>query len=232
MISERQCIRIFPQFWRQAFPNFNDHFNEVFHRRATPLRFVTEWSHPITPSAETKWNDMIAELAFTAFSRGVNISKQSESQQNITEDDINAAIIKMGMIRGQALDRRLVTKEILHDAEVIRARLITYFAPYHVTVHPTLRGFGALNALHPDMIVGQTIYEVKASKFNFKREDLKQLLVYYLLSQVNDLKITRLCLTNPRRGVDYSIDASDLQTCLGAPSRSQLLQLFKEALRG
>ena len=193
---------------------------------------MTEWSLPITPSAETQWNDIIAELAFTAFSRGVNTSQQSEALSYITEDDINAAITKMGVIRGQALERHLITKEILHDAEVIRSRLISYFAQHDVTVHPKLRGFGALNALHPDMIVGQTIYEVKASKFNIKREDLKQLLVYYLLSQINDLKITRLCLTNPRRGVDYSIDVSDLQTSLGAPSRSQLLHLFKEELKG
>lgn len=232
MISERQCIRIFPQFWREAFPNLNDHINEVFHRSSTPSEFITEWSVPISPSSGPEWNDLIAELAFTAFSRGINVPNRGETQFDITEDDISAAIMKMGLIRGKELERRLLTTEILHDAEAIRAKIHAYFAQYHVTVHPKLRGFGVLAALYPDVIVDQTIYEVKASKFNFKREDLKQLLVYYLLSQINSLNITRLCLTNPRRGLDYSIDVSELQTFLGAPSRSKLLHLFKETLKG
>ena len=233
MISERQFIRNFPEFWREAFPKLDDHVRDIFRLSSPTSRFITEWSTPILSSAEAQWNDLIAELAFTAFSRGITAPHGNDNQNGITEDDISVAIAKMGLIRGVELARQLLTDEILHDAEVLRVRLDKYFSQFHhVVVHPRLRGFSVLSALHPDVIVGQVIYEVKASKFNFKREDLKQLLVYYLLSQINDLSITHLCLTNPRRGVDYLIDVTELYVSLGAPSRSQLLSLFTATLRG
>jgi hypothetical protein len=235
MISERQFIRFFPEFWQRAFPYLEQHMSRLS-REKIPSTLMSRFDEPLKTGCDPQWNDIIAEISFTCFSR-IHQKEHSgwfnENQKDhlITEDDVQSAIVKMAHIRGSPLLRHEVSKEIIRDSATLALRLIKYFKEYsEIKVHPKLRGFAYLSTLHPDVMAPKIIFEVKSTIGVFKKEDLKQLITYYLLSQLNEHKVDTLALLNPRRGVCYSISVEMLLAVLGAPDQIELIEQFKRTL--
>lgn len=227
MISERQFLRGYSFFWHEYFPKLEPLTQSL---RAKGLKHpaMTRWAEPFIGSSSSQWNDIIAEIAFNAFARAVH---GDPVLTRITERDIESAIVKMGLIRGEALQRSQVTEAIVDDAYHIASRLASFFNPRrNVHVHPCLRGFGILSSLHPDVLADETVYEIKASRGALKNEDLKQILTYFLLGLLNNWSVGALCLVNPRRGTCFTLEVQQLSDWLGAPSQSILKSGFRKIL--
>lgn len=80
---------------------------------------------------------------------------------------------------------------------------------------PPIRGCGFVDGKAADLMVGTTVMEVKAGDRNFLSTDLRQVIVYAaLLNLENPDRIAEVCVVNPRRGVFYAANCNDV--CMAA----------------
>ena len=227
MISERQFLRGYSSFWREYFPNL-ERFTQSLRIRETNHPAMTKWVEPLSESVSSQWNDIIAEIAFNTFARAIH---EGRVRTRVTERDIESAIAKMGLIRGESLQYSQITAAIVNDADLIASRLASFFdSRRNICVHPSLRGFGILNSLHPDVLADETVFEIKASRNTLKHEDFKQILTYFLLGLLNGWSINTLCLVNPRRGTCFTLETRKLSSWLGAPPQPILKSAFRRIL--
>ena len=227
MISERQFLRGYASFWREHFPKL-ELFTQSLRIRDVNHPAITKWVEPLSGSVPPQWNDIVAEIAFNTFARAIN---EDEVRTRATDHDIESAIVKMGMIRGEPLQRSQITAAIVDDADYIASRLVSFFdSKRNIHVHPFLPGFGILNSLRPDVTADETVFEVKSSRSALKHEDLKQILTYFLLGLLNGWSINSLCLVNPRRGTCFTLETRQLSNWLGAPPQPILKSAFRRIL--
>jgi hypothetical protein len=227
MISERQFLRGYNSFWREYFPNLEP-FTHSLHARDANHPAITRWVKPLSGSVSPQWNDIIAEIAFNTFARAIH---EGGVRTRVTEVDIESAIVKMGKIRGEPLQHSQITAAIVSDADCIASRLARFFdSECNAHIHPFLPGFGILNSLHPDVIAGETLFEIKSSRSALKHEDIKQVLTYFLLGLLNGWSINTLCLVNPRRGTCFTLETRKLSSWLGAPPQPILKSVFRKIL--
>lgn len=227
MITERQFLRGYNSFWREYFPDL-EAFTQSLRIKDVNHPAITRWIKPFSGSVPPQWNDIVAEIAFNTFTRAI---REGGVGTRLTEHDIESAIVKMGMIRGEPLQRSQITPAIGNDARYIASRLVSFFdSKCNIHVHPFLPGFGILSSLHPDVIADKTVFEIKSSRNAIKHEDLKQVLTYYLLGLLNGWSINSLCLVNPRRGTFLTLETLKLSSWLGAPPKPILKNAFRKIL--
>ena len=227
MISERQFLRGYSHFWHQQFPGLDELYHSV-RMQGIDHPGMERWAELYAGNVPARWNDIIAEISFNVFANAIQSPGQTPT---VTEEEIKSAIVKMGLIRGVALQRSELGDPLLQDASEIARRLTTFFEEKSgLQVHHRLKGFGILNNLHPDVMAEKNIYEVKASRHPLKKEDLKQVLTYYLLALLNGLGIDKLCIVNPRRGTLYTMESDKLPALLGSAQLAILKQRFRDTL--
>ena len=89
---------------------------------------------------------------------------------------------------------------------------------------PIFPGCGFVDRSFGDLLVGDTLYEVKSGDRNFRLMDVKQILVYLALNIISHSHdINYVGFVNPRVGIYYKLGISDFAYAISGKNMIQLL---------
>lgn len=203
----------------------SDHYwrtqNLMLHRFAEPME---------GPSDRVS-RGVVNELAFEVF---CDLNKHaiplSSNQLEILTKHKLPAVLKFSArfhdhfnLTESNFDVRLVNESIM-----LSQRLADYFSKFEpqeiCAYRPLFSGCGLLRACEGDLLVGKTLYEVKAGNRNFRVVDVRQLLTYVALNRAQgNATIDHIALLNPRTG-KYWIKSIDT-VCLAISGKNSVEML-------
>jgi len=237
MLSERQLSRSHAGLWSYCAPRLNAQLVNSIELLQTAHNSVKKWDSPLETAITSQHNDVIAEVAFGIFNYLVenNTSYIHSIDQVSMEKIILHAIYQMSIIRkGTGFPREWFTLGHIADSSLLAHRLYKELGKYKGTpkVHHRLNGLGLLASCHPDIIIDQQLFEVKMSRYSFRAEDLRQLILYATLAWFNGIKLEILTLINPRLGITWQFSVQDLAYLVSNDTPTILYQKLEEYLTG
>lgn len=237
MLSERGLARGHTNLWLSCAPRLNEQLINRLHQSQSELISKNQWAFSYEGNASSKHNDVIAEVAFGIFN--YSVEKQSSRIEDIsfknTDLIIQLAIQQLAVIRGgSGFPREWFSADHLEDATLLASRLFEQLQnnQEQILVHPRLEGLGMLASCHPDIIQGRQLIEVKMSKYGFRTQDLRQLIVYAMLAWHQGIEIDTLTLINPRLGITWQFTVDNLAFLVSNDSYTVLFQQLQEYLTG
>lgn len=228
MISERKLVSAHSSFWRVAMP-LADSFVRTMN--ATLVRFAP----PLTGAGVASRNASISELSFRLYAESVSgqmllvdgVPEQSQRVATIAQD-VRDYISKLDRAGPVALATSAEVAEAFQLAQRLAACVATLEPGSKVTVRPRFSGCGVVDDCEGDLLVGDTLYEVKNVERRFRLADLRQLLVYCALNSTSStFVIRRIGLLNARAGLYYRTSLNAL--CLSAAGASAVTLLSEIA---
>lgn len=233
MYSEKYLSQNMGYIWDKWLPNLNQHSISCLLQGKTNFASFERWAAPLQTEVPAAFNDLIAEIAFNSFATTMKEVKPFSKKSQIIDSDIDNAIQKMGIIRGDNFDKMKLTPEMLADSMVLRNRLVSQLGTKNksITVNPLLRGYGKLTNSYADVIDGQNLVEIKISKFPFRQKDFRQLFLYAFLAWQARIKIEELTLVNPRRGEKVALTLEDFCLYFGQDTISRIMQRVQQDLK-
>lgn len=225
MISERQLVRNYPSFWKSTTP-----MADVFWR-AQNLQAERYWE-PITSHGRKESRAFINELAFEAFAQSVSVG--ANVTRTLLKDFALEGSERVAKYLSRFTDHSSQDTEPLTDTDLaeivsLALRLNEFFRSHlrggHLTLRPRFFGCGCLMAAEGDVLINQTLYEVKAGDRSFRVPDLRQLLVYCALNRAKPIaEISSIALLNPRVGLYWSFDLDACARAVSGRSAPDLLE--------
>jgi hypothetical protein len=224
MISERTFAVRYTSFWRQAF-TVGEEVVRTINRDLTQ-----DFSAPRPqPDREVRY-DLISEISLRWFSARVvegRLSRRRPSESELERLAAEACAF-VGRLRGSpAPELPPPSPTEVKEANAL-AKVLTAFvklqASHEVIVpRPPFAGCGLLAACQGDLLIGQTLYEVKAVDGGFAQPDIRQLLIYCALNfAAPRYDIRRVGLINPREGTFFCSDLEVLVQNLSGRGSSEL----------
>lgn len=202
MINERNLAEKFHSIWKMNFPLLNSNYMRLFNEEQ-----VYDIEQPVIDTLDNVRYDLVSECAFNIVS---NSYDKTSIDNIINEDDELAKIVKAtaksiwlsGNFTENELKLSLLEVEQVRKISKNLEAFIRRDNPIKVVFRPELRGYGFIPDLEADLSIDDTLYEIKTVKRNFKTSDLKQLIIYLALQQVNsESKSWEYAgLYNPRKG--------------------------------
>jgi hypothetical protein len=210
MISTAKFAQDYASFWNSLFPRAEALIRSV---NLNYERFAPERKDEFRsdPNRRGLLNEVGFELAKLGWSGSSNVS---ESTRQAAYDAGAKALLE---IESKANVEPLTDLEWA-ESEFVAERLTMFCSRWprdEVTFAPPVRGCGFVDSRAADLSVGPVLMEVKAGDRNFRSTDLRQVLTYAaLLNLETPGRVSKVCLVNPRRGVFYIAESNDL--CLAA----------------
>lgn len=202
MISERTIAEKFSSIWKLSFPFLNSNFMRVFNESQ-----VDNFEQTTIGISDNIRYDLISECAFNIAAKSykkVSINDLMSDSEEL--DQIIKKTAKSIWLFGDynVCDLTLNEEEI-SQIITLSNNLLKFIDSHNtteVTFRPTLKGFGFISDLEGDISISNILYEVKTVKRKFKTSDLKQLIIYLALRQVDDNSKSweYAGLYNPRTG--------------------------------
>ena len=111
-------------------------------------------------------------------------------------------------------------EEVIHLSMSLYTFLKNIFDKKEIKFYPQFHGCGFVDTCYGDIIIEDTLIEVKTVDRNFRINDFKQLILYCSLNSVyGKFNIQRICLINPRKGKYFLGNIDDICIMLsGKPS--------------
>jgi hypothetical protein len=199
MINERDIATRFSSTWAQVFPlltpNFMSKFNQSKLDSVLQNTQVKSKGHP----------DVVSEMAF-------NISRLAHERDSAITDVSNNPILILEAFRTsvasiQKSARSSYLPEELNQEDIDESALLAenirnfslIWESGEVVYAPELPGYGLISGCTGDLSIGNTLFEIKTVRRNFRSKDLKQLLLYLALKAVSSSDCwTYAGLYNPR----------------------------------
>lgn len=219
MISERQLARGFSAFWQELLPLLTPQFIRLFNEGYTSVLNDSEKS-PLKPVPVGTCNEhpaLVAEMAFhlarAACERGIPISDASEDPDLVaTSADRAVQLVEQyeGVNESEAV--RLTEperQEALQIANNYTALYLHCGTELPRKFSPAIPGAGFLATCEADLVIGDTLFEIKTVNRNLSGKDLRQLIVYLALqAATEDRRWVNAGFFNPRRGIIaiFSVD--------------------------
>jgi hypothetical protein len=187
---------------------------ELFIRRLN-LGGLERIARPMAASGTSRRRPVIAEYAFSLF---VEYKKDSmagveQRQREIAQEVAwRATEVRLAPYVVQGLNiGRAFNEEESGEVDEISRRLFRFFtkAGMPLVLRPVFAGCGFVDASEGDVILGETIYEVKTVDRPFRSIDLRQTIAYAALNSVSrQFVIKNIGLFNPRRGLfcDFELE--------------------------
>lgn len=202
MISEVNFVKNFLSFWDTVVPYMKPYIKicnldiEAF----GPIEDVQFDAN--------SYKSLSAELAFRLFCKELNEGKQSLTPQVVNRIEVETCkyISQFGDVDAS---RVKIGEEERKEAIWLKNNLIRFFRDIWgdkspIITNPFFVGCGILDHSWGDIIVGNTLFEIKAVDRNFQAPDMRQLLTYIVLNSASkSYNIKKICLLNPRRCVFY-----------------------------
>lgn len=202
MISERTIAEKFASVWKLSFPFLNSNFMRVFNEGQ-----VGKFGYSTIDVGNNIRYDLISECAFNVVVESYNKFKIEDLVLNDKElDRIIKYTAKSIWLSGNYEISDLTLNEAEVEQIISLSNNLLKFIDSHPTINvnfrPCLKGFGFISDLEGDISIDNTLYEIKTVKRKFRTSDLKQLIVYLALQQVDDSKESWVYagLYNPRTG--------------------------------
>jgi len=168
-------------------------------------------------------NSLIAESAFAIIASG------RAPGEKVSNEDVEAVrnyLAKFGM--NPPSDAVLDSDELQEVTDLV-ASMRTMFAQLGTAeIWPAVPGCGVVDSAYADILVAETLYEVKTVTRAFRGSDLRQLLTYCAMFEASGRTLNSVGLLNPRRGriVTASLDF----VCQGASGLTRP-ELMREIVR-
>lgn len=229
MLSERVFARSFPLFWSSIAPRLDFDFLQVMSEPTCPFR--NRWDDTFQGSVPAKQNDLVAEMAFGFFCASLTLDVSPEA---LPDRDVQAAFRqaarRIGILRRIPVERVLPwTSAHADDARAIGRRLRTHIhSPASaILIQPLLSGVGMLNSCYADLVDGDELIEVKMGASPFRLQDIRQLLIYCILSHASGVFPVRTCaLVNPRIGLTWRFALPQLIRQISDLSAADFIETF------
>jgi hypothetical protein len=177
------------------------------------------WCPELVSRVDSNRRGVVNEIGFRLFRARVR-NEGREIVAELSEKDVAVAVEKARLFV-ERLPRRsrepvtVPTKMEVAEGAVIAERIVEYTKSVGVgqsiLVSPVLPGCGILQACSADLLVGKTLYEIKAGDRDFRLVDVRQLLVYCALNQQSKkYEVEDIGLLNPRVGVSFVLGSEAL----------------------
>lgn len=225
MISEVTFARQYTSFWQQALP-MSTPLVRTLNRR--PEVFD---KHELL-AGRVRW-DVLGDLCVRLL--GHRISKGRLRRKELSGKEIaelaKEAVAFVRRQRGGAKSPGPFLAEI-ETARKLAGRLARFLEEFeprrYIIPHPQFDGCGVIDACRGDLLVGETLYEVKLNEKGFRVTDLRQLVIYSALNYARPRhKLKRIAVVNPRLGIFFR---SDLRGMLELMAGTDAFDLLSEIL--
>jgi hypothetical protein len=208
VISERIFAERYTSFWRQALPmgkEVTDAINNDLRQQFAGYRRQ--------PDRDVR-HDLISEVSLRWFAARVvegrladRPPEAGELQRLATE-----ASAFVARLRGSPVPELPPPSPTeVSEAEDLTRILVAFVSAQDdrgsIVPRPPFAGCGLLAACRGDLLIGQTLYEVKAVDRGFHQPDVRQLVTYCALNfAAPRYDIRRIGLVNPQRGTFFRSD--------------------------
>ena len=211
MITEVSFCRDFSSFWRTTTPTMDGFVRNLnsglYHRDFHPIDAMT------APNRRSFTN----ELAFEVFCINVRAVQRGEFAKALAESLQDAIPAVRSAALRAALDgdtsSALSADELADIDEQVR-RLTLRICPglivHAVVLSPEFSGCGMIDTCRGDVLVGETLFEIKAGDRPFRALDVRQLVTYVALNYAGHQRaISTVALVNPRVGISVEMDLGE-----------------------
>lgn len=158
--------------------------------RAQHAHILQKWE-PIKTNAYRFSRAFINELAFVAFTNIVKAGENNNVLKAYVENGIETATAYISRFQNNLNTYQLTENDNFRSDDFMLAGLYDYFSSVGVMndtiLRPKFAGCGEIMAAEGDLIVGQTLYEIKAGNRPFRILDLRQVLTYCALNSLQPI---------------------------------------------
>lgn len=226
MITATQLSRNYPSLWKRIFPFLSRLVRKCNLQKDS---FDDQIISEIDPSRRA----LVNELGFRLFEEIISssISDPNSINKDKLKDIIESTCAYISRLERVDENLELETDE-LPEAFNIARRTIRYFQLYEknikLDVSPLFSGCGIVSDCYGDVLVGDTLYEIKSGEREFRISDLKQLLVYSTLNfSMRNTNISNVAILNPRLGIFVKITIKEF---LEVSSGKSTIDTFNELI--
>jgi hypothetical protein len=210
VISEAAYSRDFASFWRQATP-----LMDGFVRRLNRGIYSRDFE-PMTAETLPNRRAFINEIAFLTFCRLV---ETAQSGKNFSIDlaiersvDLVSDLVFQEMRTGNydKILSEIETSDVKIQVERLSWKLLRNHKITEVSCRPGFMGCGIVDKCAGDVLIKNTLYEIKAGDRFFRSIDFRQVLIYLALNRVgNPQSIENIGLVNPRVGISFEMSVEE-----------------------
>lgn len=222
MMSDRTFSRRFSSYWKKAMP-MADHF--IRRVNMNPVRFAD----PVLSRALPERRGLINETAFLLAENAAEDGALDGNFDHFDFFDFFEGAEAEAVRRIALLEKRpageLVPLDSSESTEVIDiSKAILKFikdegASSDFTFSPGFPGCGLISECVGDLLVKDSLCELKAGERGFRSHDLRQVLICICLNHAQPKhRINRLCVVNPRRGVKFDVQVDVLSKAIAGAS--------------
>lgn len=195
MITASQFTTAHSSFWEQCFPALEGYVRLV--NSGAYERYFEELPWDV----ESGRSSLISELAFCLARSGEVDSSSAQT---------NAAIEarkRLSQLPGVSLSDDAISESETAAAVELANRILIILRILRrqgggLIFDPEFPGCGILRKSYGDILIGDTLIEVKSIDRGFRSTDFRQLMTYVLQdTSAGSSRISRVCLANPRKGI-------------------------------
>jgi hypothetical protein len=234
LISGSAFCKLYSSFWREVAPT-----TDLFVRRLNLGQYERDFAEIKLPTAPSR-RGFINEIAFELLCQSIKERERWPSK----EPSIDQASVAASIVRSSALRREIgreyefnsdLNQDELSDIQQQHKRLMQVFTFYYldaiVLPEPGFKGCGIVDNCIGDLLVGTTLFEVKAGERSFRSIDIRQLVLYSALNLIShQYQINKVGLFNPRVGIRTEIELDELCFEISGKKTIELLTEISLAL--
>jgi len=208
MISEKKFIEIYNSFWNELLPN-GDRVLRMINLNSS------RYTLPIDTISDSGERGLVNEMGFRLFVEwariGINQQLPIDSISRVKKNSIQY----ISRFREDLLNKKIkISKNGLEETRSLAKNLKIFVNTKNINrikFNPKFIGCGFLNDCEGDIVIDNTLIEVKSGDRQFRLNDIRQLLVYCALNYIKQLySIDSITLLNPRRGTYFNINIDTL----------------------
>jgi len=195
MITANQFTTAHSSFWEQCFPALEGYVRLV--NSGAYERYFEELSWGVDPSRSA----LLSELAFCLAKSGEVDSADSQAVATIEARKRLSQLPGVTLTDDPCSDIEMAAAVELANRILIILRTLGRRVGDPI-FDPEFPGCGILRKSHGDILVGDTLVEIKSVERGFRSTDFRQLITYALQDgSAGSSRISRVCLANPRKGI-------------------------------
>lgn len=226
MITATQLSRNYPSLWKRIFP-FLSRLVRKFNLQKN------SFDDQMLSIIDSSRRALVNEIGFKIFEELVSstISDPDSINKKKLRDIIESTCEYISIL--ERVDEKLeLDTDELPEAFNIARRTLRYFNLYEkgsiLDVSPFFSGCGIVSDCYGDVLVGDTLYEIKSGEREFRISDLKQLLIYITLNfSMRNTNISNVAILNPRLGIFVKITIKEF---LELSSGKSTIDTFNELI--
>jgi hypothetical protein len=234
MISETYFASKYTSFWNDLLPGKNKYIRFVVNNNTETLEPPLESTD--VPSSRGFINYIAFRLSIKCLTKqiGYHSLDSLEPNSNLFQSVFDEAKLFIeNFEETQHLTYDLHQKEVILIKEISKRIYRKYLAKIESGCkffpEPSFQGCGIINSANGDIIIDNTLVEIKAGKRNFTINDIKQILVYATLNSLSNAyeMLTNFELYNPREGIIFHDSFENLCNELACASPYEIYSEIK-----